>query len=345
NHYKNEGTPDLLIVETDTTPDILEYEIDALAEVCDPGTQLIVVGHCNDIALYQKVLSMGVANYLVYPVTVPSIISAISDVYAQPGRAKIGKIHAVVGAKGGAGSSTVAQNLALELSRRQVSDVLLVDLDLHFGTAALNLDVEANQGLGELIDQGERLDVATLDRVLVKRGLHLNLLGSVHALDHGQHLTLDGLERILEVAGSHISQIVLDIPHIWADWTERCLAAADTVTVVSTPELPSLRNAQTLMTQLKTLRPNDRPPKLVLNQIGMRRRQEISARDVASILKIPPEVSIPFEPKPFSRAEATGKMVTELGRSALTKAFGALADAVVPPYVAPVVAKAQNRKR
>ncbi|MEM7190117.1 MAG: AAA family ATPase, partial [Pseudomonadota bacterium] len=337
------ATPDLLIVETDTEPDILEYEIDSLAEVCDPGTQLIVVGHRNDIALYQKLLNMGVANYLVYPVTVPSIISAISDVYAEPGSQKVGKIHAVMGAKGGAGASTVAQNLALELSRRQGADVLLIDLDMCFGTASLNLDVEANQGLMELIDQGDRLDVATLDRVLVKRGLHLNLLGAVHALDYTRSLEATGLDHILQVASNHIPQIVLDIPHVWEEWTERCMQTADTVTVVSTAELPSLRNAQTLMTHLKTIRPNDKPPKLVLNQVGMR-RQEITPRDVQSVLKVDPVVSIPFEPKPFSRAEATGKMLAEMGRSTLTKCFDQVADAVVPPYVPPAAAKGRKRR-
>ena len=99
----------------------------------------------------------------------------------------------------------------------------------------------------------------------------------------------------------------------------------------------------TLMTQLKALRPNDRPPKLVLNQIGMRRRQEASAKDVQSVLKVSPIVGIPFEPKSFSRAEATGKMVAELGRSALTKAFDVIADEIAPPHKTIVKPKGLKR--
>lgn len=343
--YKAEKTPDLLIVETDSDETVLEYEIDCLAEVADPGTQLIVIGHKNDISLYQKLLNMGVSNYLVYPVTVPGVIQSISEIYKEPGKEKIGKVHAVIGAKGGVGASSVAQSVALELSLTQGADILLVDMDLCFGTASLNLDIEPNQGLIEMIDQAERIDVAMLDRVLIKRGLNLNVLGSNAGLDTSRELDAFAVERMLDVAASHIPQIVLDIPHSWNEWVERCLTAADTVTVVATPELSSLRNATTLMTQLKTLRPNDKPPALVMNQVGMPRRQEISAKEVSSILKINPMVSIPHDPRVFSRAASQGKMVAELGRKKpIAQAFATIAKELVPPPNSPAQAAAASRK-
>ncbi|MEM9588942.1 MAG: CtpF protein, partial [Planctomycetota bacterium] len=96
-------------------------------------------------------------------------------------------------------------------------------------------------------------------------------------------------------------------------------------------ELGSLRNATTLMTQLKTLRPNDKPPALVMNQVGMPRRQEISTKEVASILKIEPMVSIPHDPRVFSRAASQGKMVAELGRKKpIAQAFSSIANTLVP---------------
>lgn len=345
NKYKSEKTPDLLIVETDSEETVLEYEIDALAEVADPGTQLIVVGHKNDITLYQKLLNMGVSNYMVYPVTVPSVIRAISEIYKEPGKEKIGKVHAVIGAKGGVGASSVAQSVALELSLTQGADVLLVDMDLCFGTASLNLDIESNQGLSEMIDQAERIDVAMLDRVLIKRGLNLNVLGSNPGLDTSRELDAFAVERMLDVAASHIPQIVLDIPHSWNEWVERALTSADTVTVVASPELGSLRNATTLMTQLKTLRPNDKAPALVLNQVGMPRRQEISAKEVASILKIDPMVSIAHDPRIFSRAASQGKMVAELGRKKpIAQAFATIANTLVPKTVSGPKATTAARK-
>ena len=312
--YATDKTPDLLIIETDKSDDELEVRLDELAEHADPGTQLIIVGHRNDIELYQRLLNMGVSSYLVFPCAIESLIAAIARIYVEPGKEKIGKIHAVIGAKGGVGASLVAQNVALEIAHQQDVDVLLVDLDMHFGTGSLNLDVDANQGLIELIDQAERLDVATLDRVLIKRGMHLNLLGTSAGFDVSRDLDSETIERLLDVASTHIPHIMLDIPHVWNEWVERALYDADTVTIVATPELDCLRNATTLLTQLKSIRPNDKPPALVMNQVGMPRRQEVDIKEIKSILKIQPMVSIPHDPRVFSRAASQGKMVPELGR-------------------------------
>jgi pilus assembly protein CpaE len=330
--YTQERTPELIIVETDSSDDVLEMEVDSLAEVCDPNTNLIIVGHRNDIALYQKLLNMGVANYMVYPVTIASIISAISEVYREPGKEKIGKVTAVIGAKGGVGASSIAQNLALEFAEASKADVLLVDLDLSFGTSSLNLDIEANQGLSELIDQAERIDVAMLDRVLVKRGMHLNLVSSMPSLQNHRQIDEFTVERLLDVATTHIPEIVLDLPHGWTDWVRRSVVAADRVVVVATPELGCLRNATAMMNELKSMRPNDKPPHLVLNQVGMPRRQEITTTDIEQVLKIQPMASVPFDAKIFSQTAAAGKMVAELGRKKpVAKAYGQIAQILKPP--------------
>lgn len=329
--YAGEKTPDLLIIETNAADDELEFQLDGLAETADPGTQLIIVGHRNDIGLYQRLIGMGVASYLVFPCSIEQIIASIANIYCEPGKEKIGKIHAFIGAKGGVGSSLTAQNVALEMAHQQNVDVLLVDLDMHFGTASLNLDIDANQGLAELIDQAERLDVATLDRVLIKRGLHLNLLANSVGFDTSRALDADAIERLLDVASTHVPHIVLDIPHVWNEWVERALYDADTVCVVATPELDCLRNAMTLLTQLKAIRPNDRPPSLVMNQVGMPRRQEVDAKEIQSIMKVAPWASIPHDPRVFSRAASQGKMIPELGRrKPVASAYETIARQLVP---------------
>ena len=311
--YSQQQTPNLIIVETDSSDDILEIETDSLAEVCDPNTHLIVVGHRNDIALYQKLLNMGVSNYMVYPVTIATIIGAISEVYKEPGKEKIGRVTAVIGAKGGVGASTIAQNIAYLTGQQTHSEVMLVDMDLAFGTASLNLDVEPNQGLSELIDQAERLDAAMLDRVLVKRGLYLSLLSTPPSLENERALDSFAIEKLLDVAGTHMPHTVLDLPHAWNEWTRRALVGADEVIVVATPELGCLRNATAMLTQLRALRPNDARPHLVLNQMDMPRRQEIPARDLAAILKVEPMAEIAHDPKLFSLAASAAKMVAEVG--------------------------------
>ncbi len=329
--YCRRATPDLVIIESTAPAEALLLQADSLAELCDPDTRVIVVGHENDILLYRKLVNMGVSNYLVAPAGIATILSAISEIYAQPGKEKIGRIYAVLGAKGGVGASTIAQGMALELADRRVSDVLLVDFDLCFGSSSLNLAVEANRGLTELIGQADRIDVTMLDRVLIRRGLHLNILGGAARLDASRELDELTVERILEVAQTHLRHIVLDIPHVWSGWVERALSAADEVVVVATPELGSLRNAMALVERVTGLRPNDPAPKLVLNQVGMPRRQEITARDIAAILKVEPALSVPFDPKSFSLAAARGKTVAEVARRGpVARCFARLAELISP---------------
>ena len=329
--YSRRKTPDLIIIETAAPAEQLVLAADALAELCDPETRVIVVGHRNDILLYRRLVSMGVSNYLVAPAGIATVISAISEIYAEPGKERIGRVYAVIGAKGGVGASTVAQGLALELAERRDADVLLVDFDLCFGTSCINLAVEPNRGLTELIGQAERIDVTMLDRVLVRRGAHLNLLGGAARLDASRDLDEFTVERILEVAQTHLRHIVLDIPHVWSGWVERALSAADEVVLVATPELCSLRNAMALVERATALRPNDPAPRLVLNQVGMPRRQEIGAKDVAAILKVQPALSVPFDSKSFSLATARGKTVAEVARRGpVARAYATLAELVSP---------------
>lgn len=348
--YANERTPDLIIVESLADSARLEFHLDSLADLCDPATRVIVVGHRNEIQLYRKLIGMGVSSYLVAPVDIAAMISAISDVYSQSGAEKIGRVTAVIGAKGGVGSSTLAQSLALALSERQASDVLLADLDLAFGTAALNLDVEPNQGLAELIDRAEPIDAAMLDRVTIRRGLRLTLLCTSPGLEAGREIDEDAVERIIEVAQMHLRHSVLDLPHLWSPWVERALAAADHVIVVATPELGSLKNAVAVLARARALRPNDPAPLLVLNQVGMPHRQEVTARDIAQVLKVEPALSVPFDAKAFSLAAARGRMVAEVARrKPVARAYAKLAAIIDPdaprPHRGPLSLLRRGRRR
>lgn len=329
--YAEERSPDLIVIETEADEATLEYQLDALADLCHADTKLIVVGKRNDIQLYRRLTAMGVSNYLVPPFGVGTMVSAITQLYREQGLEKIGQVTAVIGAKGGVGTSTVAESLALTMAERRSSDVLLVELDLAFGTSSLDLDLESNQGLSKLLRDPERIDVAMLDRVLVRRGRHLALLAASATLEHGYEIDEAAIERIIDIAQSHMRRIVLDIPHVWTTWVERALVASDRVLIVAAPELGSLRNAASLCTHLRKLRPNDPPPALVLNQVGMPRRQEIAASDIAQVLEIEPAVSIPFDARAFSEAAARGKMAIEMSpRRQLLQAFTKLAELADP---------------
>ena len=144
--YKNASTPNLIIIESLLDRSDMLGELDRLAEVCDPGTKVIAIGHVNDVLLYRELLRRGVSEYVVAPVKVMQIIESISAIYTDPETGPVGQVIAFVGAKGGSGSSTVCHNTAFAMASALKSDVVIADFDLPFGTAGLDFNQDPLAG-------------------------------------------------------------------------------------------------------------------------------------------------------------------------------------------------------
>jgi pilus assembly protein CpaE len=327
--YRSAPTPNLILVETRLEVDDLIGALDSLAEVCDAGTKVMVVGHSNDVRLYRELLKRGVSEYLVAPVDVMSIITAISGIYHDAGTEKLGQVYAFIGAKGGVGSSTVAHNVAWTIARMLGSDVILADLDLPFGTAGLDFNLDPAQGIAEAVFGADRLDEVLLDRLLAKCEDHLSLLAAPVALDKAYDFTEEAFDQVLEIVQANVPTVVLDVPHLWTAWSRKTLIAADEVIVTAIPDLANLRNAKSIVDLLRQARPNDTPPKLILNQVGVPKRPEIKPDDFAAALQITPIASIPFDPLLFGTASNNGQMIAEASaKTATSEIFGDIAQIV-----------------
>jgi pilus assembly protein CpaE len=262
--------------------------------------------------LYRELIRSGVSEYLVAPLGPLHIIEAIGALYANPKAGQIGRILAFVGAKGGVGSSTIAHNVGWLLSRKLMIDTVITDLDLAFGTAGLNFNIDAAQGIAEALGQPERVDQTLLDRLLAKAGERLSLLSAPGSIDRDYAIDKEALEHILDVVRISVPNVIVDVPNIWAPWTKGTLVQADDIVITATPELASLRNTKNLVDFLKSARPNDRPPRLVLNHVGIPRRPEIPVDDFARSVGIEPAIVIPFEPQLFGTASSNGQMIAEV---------------------------------
>ena len=309
--YKSAPTPNLIIVESRLPADELMMQLDALAEVCDAGTKVMAIGHNNDVSIYRELLKRGVSEYLVTPVDVMSIITAVSQIYHEEGGDKLGHVYAFIGSKGGVGSSTLAHNVAWTMARVFGSDVILADMDLPFGTAGLDFNQDPPQGIAEAVFGGDRLDEVLLDRLLTKCEEHLSLLAAPASLDKPYDFDESAFDQLMDVVQSNVPSVVLDVPHLWTSWTRKQLVVADEVVITATPDLANLRNTKNLIDLLKQARPNDSAPKLVLNQVGVPKRPEIKPDDFAAALQIEPIAAIPFDPLLFGTAANNGQMIAE----------------------------------
>jgi pilus assembly protein CpaE len=315
-HYTGQITPNLLIVETKLNGADALNELDRLAEVCDPATKVVVVGRVNDVELYRELMRRGASEYLVAPLEPLQIIEVISGLYLDPGAAPIGRVVAVIGARGGAGSSTLSHNIGWCIAEELHINTTIVDLDLPFGTVGLDFNDEASQGVCDALAAPERLDDVLLDRLLLKRGDHLSLFTAPAALERDYDAVPESYEAVIDAVRQTTPCVILDLPHGWSPWIKATLLAADDVVIVATPDLTSLRNAKNIIELVKNARPNDTPPRLVINQVGTPKRPEIPSKDFAETMGIDPSAIIAFEPALFGQAANNGQMVIELAPKA-----------------------------
>jgi pilus assembly protein CpaE len=315
-HYTGQITPNLLIVETKLDGLDALGELDRLAEVCDPATKVIVIGRVNDVELYRELMRRGASEYLVAPVEPLQLIEVISGLYLDPGATPIGRVVAVVGARGGAGSSTLSHNIGWCIAEELHINTTIVDLDLAFGTVGLDFNDEASQGVADALSAPERLDDVLLDRLLLKRGDHLSLFTAPAALERDYDAVPESYEAVIDAVRQSTPCVILDLPHGWSPWIRNTLMAADDVVIVATPDLTSLRNAKNIIELVKNARPNDNPPRLVINQVGMPKRPEIPSKDFAETMGVEPSAIIAFEPALFGQAANNGQMVIEVSPKA-----------------------------
>ncbi len=309
--YRSAPTPNVIVIESTGDRDALIRQLDELAEYCDSGTKVIVLGKVNDIILYRQLIARGVSEYLVSPFGVMEFVQALSHLYASPDAKPVGRVIAVIGAKGGVGASTIAHNIAWCSASSLEIATTIADLDLGFGTAGLDYNQDPPQGIAEAVFAPDRVDSNLVDRLLSKCSDNLNLLAAPAALDRLYDFSETAFDSILDVLRASTPCIVLDIPHSWTAWTRRMLVGADEVVIVAAPDLANLRNAKNLFDNLKAARPHDHPPRLILNGVGLPKRPEISTADFVKTIEIEPIIVIPHDAKLFGAAANNGQMIQE----------------------------------
>lgn len=309
--YRAAPTPNVIVIETTLERDELLRQLATLADYCDCGAKVFVIGRLNDIALYRELIARGVSDYLVQPFDVLDFIAALSAQYRRDGATPIGRVVAVAGCKGGVGASCVAHNLAWSIARECDAATVIADFDLAFGTTGLDFNQDPAQGMAEAIFAPDRLDADLLDRLLFKCSEKLSILGAPATVERCYDLHENAFDPLIELLRASTPYIVLDLPHIWTAWSRRMLVAADEALIVAAPDLAGLRNARSLLDALRAARPNDPPPRLALNTVGLPKRPEIATADFARAVECEPCAIIPFDARLFGAAANNGQMIAE----------------------------------
>lgn len=314
--FRDAPTPNLILIETFAAQEALVAQLDGLAAFCDSDTKVVVLGHENDIALYRNLMARGVSDYIVVPAPLLPFISQLSHLYTGSNVQSLGRTICVVGAKGGVGTSTIAHNLAWSITRTLNLQSVILDLDLPFGTAALDFNQDPAQGVADAVFSPDRIDETFVDRLLSKCSDTLSILAAPVSLDRPYDLAETAFDATIDILRATTPAIIIDMPHQWTAWSRRLMVTADEIIIVAAPDLANLRNAKILIDTLKSLRQNDHSPRLILNMIGMPRRPEIASAEFIKTLDARDAVISPFEAKLFGAAANNGQMLEEIDPNA-----------------------------
>ena len=316
-HFQTAATPNLIIVETLDGGAGLFAQLGELAEVCDPSTKVILIGRANDIGLYRELMRQGISDYIVRPRSPLQIIKSVATLYVDPSAPPIGRTVAFVGARGGAGSSTLAHNVAWCAAEEMQSDTVILDLDLPFGTASLDFEQDPTSGLVEALASPERLDDVLLDRLLQKHTERLSLFTAPNLLDRDYDIDDQAFETVIDVVRGAAPTIIVDVPHIWTGWSKRLLQTADQIVITATADLAAFRNTKNLVDIISGARPNDSPPLLVINQFDQK-VSSVQPAQYAEHVGLKPSVVFTWEPQLFHTAATNASPILTVGAKTKT---------------------------
>ena len=189
---------------------------------------------------------------------------------------------------------------------------MIVDLDLPFGTAGLDFNQDPPQGIAEVIFSADRLDANFMDRLMSRCSDKLSLIAAPATLERSYDFAETTFDQMLDILRSTVPYIILDLPHAWTHWSRRLMMSSDELVIVAEPDLANLRNTKNMLEALREARPNDHPPYLVMNRIGLHKRPEIGIDDFVKAVGTKPVAEIPFDAKLFGTAANNGHMLAEV---------------------------------
>ncbi|WP_375397019.1 CpaE family protein [uncultured Sphingomonas sp.] len=320
------ASPQVLFVDLSESGDPLN-DINALAEVCEPGTVVIAAGQVNDVRLYRDLTASGIQDYLLKPLSPDTMRDAFGNAQAILNTPKLTDVSGdrphsatvVIGTRGGAGASTLATSLAWLMSEKSGRTTALLDLDVHFGTGALALDLEPGRGLTDAIENPSRIDGLFIERAMVRASERLAVL-SAEAPIHSPMMT-DGAAfyQLQEEMRSAFECTVVDLPRGMLVQHPSLITDIQTAVVVTELTLAAARDAIRILSWLKANAPQTQVV-VVANRVPAGGQLEISRKDFEGSIERRVDYLVPYDQKLAAQAAKLGKPMAEAGKGSKTVA-------------------------
>ena len=311
-NYAQASAPDLVIIETEITGDEFVQRLHSLSAYCDENTNAIVIGPVNDVDLYRSLTSMGVSDYLVKPVAYNILSEIIAKALIDQLGVSGSRLIGVIGAKGGVGTSALTQGLAWGLSDQLQQKTFLLDAAGGWSTTAVGVGFEPSATMHEAVSAAASQDEDNLKRMLFKASDQLTVLATgadamLEASVHAQQF-----EDLIDWLMQSYPVVLVDLSGAIPSLKKTVVTKAHELVVVTTPTLPALRSARSLIGEVKTLHGGDDSNiDLIVNMAGVMPSKEVPKKDIETALDYKPSTVISFDPKLFLGNESEGKKLSD----------------------------------
>jgi len=330
------ASPSILFVDLSECGDPLN-DIGALAEVCEPGTVVIAAGHVNDVRLYRDLVNSGIQDYLLKPLNPEQLREAFNQaqlVLAGPRAAEpvVDRPHmmtAFVGVRGGTGASSLAASVAWQLSEKKGRSTAFLDLDVHFGTGALALDLEPGRGLTDAIENPGRIDGLFIERAMVKANEKLAVLSAEAPMNTPMMSDGTAFFQLQEEMKQAFECTIIDLPRTMVIQHPHLLYDVSTVVVVTEFTLAATRDTIRILSWLKSNAPQAGVI-VVANRVPPTGQTEITRKDFETSIERAVDIVVPYDAKLAVQAAKLGKPLIDVAKSTkLGQSIGELAARLV----------------
>jgi len=309
--------PHLMLLDISGNSDPIPA-LEELIHLCPRSTRELVIGSVNDVSLYRALTGLGVADYLVKPVSGETLHDAIAAAIETGGRdvgvARKTRSTAFLGARGGIGTTTIAAATAWYFVHEFHQRAAVVDLDLHFGTLALSIDLEPGRGLREALEHPERIDGMLLASAMASGGDRLKVLAGEESLDETLHFHPTAIEPLFQALAQDFDQLVVDLPRALDDGTRHLVGHVDQLILVTDLSLAGLRDTLRLIDLAKRLGCTSNPL-VIASQVGAAHRGEITQREFERGLGQGLDHLVSFDPKVAMTMARQGKALPDVARA------------------------------
>lgn len=317
-------SPDILVVDF-AEVEAPESALRTLRTLCSPTTKIVGVGSVNDVHLFHSLIDAGATDYLVKPFTPEEFTRVIEHVASGSSGAKDGKSTArtvlVTGIRGGVGASSLITGIGWHLAERVGVNVAVVDLDLIFGTVALEYDLEPSHGLREILENPERVDSLFIDSAVVHATEHLSILAAEELLEDPPDIKAGAMDLLIVELSKQSDCIFVDVPCSLLVAHPEIMGQADHLAIVSEMKLAAIRDIMRLATFVRDSG-RDLSMSVIANKVSTKEKPEVTKKEFARGIGMPVDFVLPWDSKALTEAAKSGRAVTDsVPKSPLSRAI------------------------